>query len=178
MVAETHCDPCAFQRKTAYAISFCTECDENLCYECLKYHNAQWQNNDHTVTNFISIYRCTICKNMDKDVEAVTFCLECKEKLCKDCVNKHKSTKSSRGHTFDNSYLCQQSLDKSDISTQQPIIQDHVDFVEQHNEDNTEAIIQNECTDIDEPTRIDCGEIKTRPTTSLLQKCEKLVYHH
>ncbi|CAC5357354.1 unnamed protein product [Mytilus coruscus] len=169
-----HCDPCAFSGKTVNAILHCEECEEYLCNDCFEYHSAQWQNKGHTVSNLISIYLCNICKNMGKDVDAVTFCLECEEKMCQACAKKHQSMKSSRGHNFDSSYLCQHRLNES--NTQQPIIQDPVDFVEQTNEDNTEARIQNECTDVVEPTRIESDAIETRqlPATSMLQKCEKI----
>ena len=99
MASVTICDPCQSRHITNTSVSWCMECEEELCAECTKFHTSlKIARNHHVVelklkTSYSSLLKrpCLLCEQ-HADCEVEYFCVDHDELCCRDCLAKtHKS---------------------------------------------------------------------------------------
>ena len=99
MATATVCDPCHSSNVVSTSVSWCMECEEELCFECAEYHTKlKIARNHHVVdlklkTSYSALLKKSslVCeKHKDCDVEY--FCVDHDELCCRECLAKtHKS---------------------------------------------------------------------------------------
>ena len=99
MATATICDPCQSRNIVNTSVSWCMECEEELCSECTEYHtNLKMARNHHVVdlklkTSYSALLKKPnlICKQ-HKYCQIEYFCVDHDELCCRDCLAKtHKS---------------------------------------------------------------------------------------
>ena len=99
MATATICDPCQSRNIINTSVSWCVECEEELCSECTEYHtNLKMARNHHVVdldlkTSYsILLKKPSLICEQHKDCQVEYFCVEHDELCCRDCLAKtHKS---------------------------------------------------------------------------------------
>ena len=93
------CDPCQIRNITKTSVSWCMECEEELCIECTEYHTALKAMRNHHVVDLklkksyasLLIKSSLVCEQ-HKDCDVEYFCVDHDELCCRDCLAKtHKS---------------------------------------------------------------------------------------
>jgi hypothetical protein len=126
MAKATICDPCQTRDKSITSVSWCMECEEELCSECSEFHTTVKVARKHHVVDLklSKSYSSLLKKNslvceQHTDCEVEYFCVDHDELCCRDCLAKtHKSCvntmsldSASKGakqsHLFSN---CQEQL--------------------------------------------------------------------
>ena len=122
----TICDPCQSRNIVNTSVSWCMECEEELCSECTEYHtNLKMARNHHVVdlklkTSYSALLKkpSLFCEQ-HKDCQVDYFCVDHDELCCRDCLAKtHKacvntislnsaSTGANHSHLFSD---CQEQL--------------------------------------------------------------------
>ena len=99
MGTATICDPCQSRNIFNTSVSWCMECEEELCSECAEYHtNLKMARNHHVVdlkltTSYSALLKkpSLVCEQ-HKDCQVEYFCVDHDELFCRDCLAKtHKS---------------------------------------------------------------------------------------
>ena len=99
MATDTVCDPCHGSNIVNTSVSWCMECEEELCFECAKYHTKlKMARNHHVVdlklkTSYSALLKKSslVCEQ-HKDCDVEYFCLDHDELCCRECLAKtHKS---------------------------------------------------------------------------------------
>ena len=98
MATATVCDPCHSSNVVNTSVSWCMECEEELCFECAEYHTKQKMARNHHVvdlklkTSYLELLKkSTVCEQ-HKDCDVEYFCLDHDELCCRECLAKtHKS---------------------------------------------------------------------------------------
>ena len=93
------CDPCHTRNITKTSVSWCMECEEELCTECTEHHTAlKMARNHHVVDLKLKISYASLLKKSSlvceqhKDCDVEYFCVDHDELCCRDCLAKtHKS---------------------------------------------------------------------------------------
>ena len=93
------CEPCQTRKLTKTSVSWCMECEEELCPECTEHHTALKATRNHHVvdlklkTSYASLLKRSslVCEqHTDYDVEY--FCVDHDDPCCRECLAKtHKS---------------------------------------------------------------------------------------
>jgi len=93
------CEPCQTRKLTKTSVSWCMECEEELCPECTEHHTALKATRNHHVvdlklkTSYASLLKRSslVCEqHTDYDVEY--FCVDHDDLCCRECLAKtHKS---------------------------------------------------------------------------------------
>lgn len=108
-VNEKKCEICSSQGLDVIAVNLCQECDEMLCIDCSTTHKSQKLFRSHFLIDTNDIdkktdnmgqekKKCEPCSNQDKYIDALMFCEDCEELLCKDCSAVHSSQKLTKLH--------------------------------------------------------------------------------
>lgn len=90
------CDVCGDKSS---ADTFCSECDQNYCQFCLKFHTKLQATQSHRVTSIDSngltkVTRKAMCPDHKKE-EMKYFCTDCQELICSHCnMTSHKAHES------------------------------------------------------------------------------------
>ena len=95
----TICDPCQSRNIVNTSVSWCMECEEELCSECAEYHtNLKMARNHHVVDLKLKKSYSALLKKpslvceQHKDCQVEYFCVDHDELCCRDCLAKtHKS---------------------------------------------------------------------------------------
>ena len=99
MATATVCDPCHSSNVVNTSVSWCMECEEELCFECAEYHTKLKIARNHRVvdlklkTSYSALLKkfSLVCEQ-HKDCEVEYFCVDHDELCCCDCLSKtHKS---------------------------------------------------------------------------------------
>ena len=98
MATATICDPCQSRNKVTTSVSWCMECEEELCFECTEYHtNLKMARNHHVVDLKLKTSYSTLLKKhslvgeQHKDCQVKFFCVDHDELCCRNCLAKaHK----------------------------------------------------------------------------------------
>ena len=99
MATATICFPCRGRNIINTSVSWCMECEEELCSECAEYHTALKVTRNHHVvdlklkTSYSSLLKKSslVCEQ-HTDYEVEYFCVDHDELCCRDCLAKtHKS---------------------------------------------------------------------------------------
>ena len=99
MATATICDPCQSRNIVSTSVSWCMECEEELCSECTEYHtNLKMARNHHVVdlklkTSYSALLKkpSLVCEQ-HKYCQVEYFCVDHDELCCRDCLAKtHKS---------------------------------------------------------------------------------------
>jgi hypothetical protein len=93
------CDPCQTRNITKTSLSWCMECEEELCPECTEHHTALKATRNHHVvdlklkTSYASLLtRSSLVCEQHKDCDVEYFCVDHDELFCRECLAKtHKS---------------------------------------------------------------------------------------
>ena len=99
MATATMCDPCQNRNKSSISVSWCMECENDLCSECTEYHTAVKVARDHHVVDLkLKTSYSALLKMPSLDCEQHAncqieyFCVDHDELCCRDCLAKtHKS---------------------------------------------------------------------------------------
>ena len=99
MATATICDPCQSRNNVTTSVSWCMECEEELCFECTEYHtNLKMARNHHVVDLKLKTSYSTLLKKhslvgeQHKDCQVKFFCVDHDELCCRNCLAKaHKS---------------------------------------------------------------------------------------
>ena len=99
MATATVCDPCHSGNVVNTSVSWCMECEEELCFECAEYHTKlKIARNHHVVDLKLKPSYSALLKKYSldceqhKDCEVEYFCVDHDELCCCDCLSKtHKS---------------------------------------------------------------------------------------
>jgi hypothetical protein len=98
MATATICDPCQSRNMVNTSVSWCMECEEELCSECTEYHtNLKMARNHHVVDLKLKTSYSALLKNpslvceQHKYCQIEYFCVDHDELCCRDCLAKtHK----------------------------------------------------------------------------------------
>ena len=99
MATATICNPCQSRNIVNTSVSWCMECEEELCSECSEYHtNLKMARNHHVVdlklkTSYSALLKMPslVCEQ-HKYCQVEYFCVDHDELCCWDCLAKtHKS---------------------------------------------------------------------------------------
>ena len=99
MATATICDPCQSRNIVNTSVSWCMECEEELCSECTEYHtNLKMARTHHVVdlkltTSYSALLKkpSLVCEQ-HKYCPVEYFCVDHDELCCRDCLAKtHKS---------------------------------------------------------------------------------------
>ena len=99
MATSEICDPCQTRNITKKSVSWCMECEEELCTECTEHHTALKMARNHHVVDlklkksYASLLKKSslVCEQ-HKDCDVEYFCVDHDELCCRDCLAKtHKS---------------------------------------------------------------------------------------
>ena len=99
MATATICYPCRGRNIINTSVSWCMECEEELCFECTEYHTALKATRNHHVvdlkvkTSYSSLLKKpSLFYEKHKECEVEHFCVDHDELCCRDCLAKtHKS---------------------------------------------------------------------------------------
>ena len=99
MATATICGPCHSSNVVNTSVSWCMECEEELCFECAEYHTKQKMARNHHVvdlklkTSYSSLLKkSSLVCGQHTDCEVEYFCVDHDELCCRDCLAKtHKS---------------------------------------------------------------------------------------
>ena len=99
MATATVCDPCHSSNVVNTSVSWCMECEEELCFECAEYHTKlKIARNHHVVdlklkTSYSALLKkSSLFCEQHKDCDVEYFCLDHDELCCRECLAKtHKS---------------------------------------------------------------------------------------
>ena len=99
MAKATICDPCQSRNMVNTSVSWCLDCEEELCSECAEYHtNLKMARNHHVLDlKLKSSYSALLKKpslvcEKHKDCQVEYVCVDHDEICCRDCLAKtHKS---------------------------------------------------------------------------------------
>ena len=93
------CEPCQIRNITKTSVSWCMECEEELCPECTDHHTALKATRNHHIVDlklkksYASLLKKSslVCEQ-HKDCDVEYFCVDHDEICCRDCLAKtHKS---------------------------------------------------------------------------------------
>ena len=99
MASAMICDPCQSRHITKTSVTWCMECEEELCSECTEFHTSlKIARNHHVVdlrlkTSYSSLLTKSglVCEQ-HTNYEVEYFCVDHDELCCRDCLAKtHKS---------------------------------------------------------------------------------------
>ena len=99
MATTTVCDPCHISNVVNTSVSWCMECEEELCFECAEYHTKLKIARHHHVvdlklkTSYSALLKKSslVCEQ-HKDCDVEYFCVDHDELCCRECLAKtHKS---------------------------------------------------------------------------------------
>ena len=99
MATPAICDPCQTRNITKTSVSWCMECEEELCPECTEHHTALKTTTNHHVVDlklkksYASLLKKSslVCEQ-HKDCDVEYFCVDHDELCCRECLAKtHKS---------------------------------------------------------------------------------------
>ena len=98
MATATICDPCQTRDKSITSVSWCIECEEELCSECSEFHTTVKVARKHHVVDLklSKSYSSLLKKNslvceQHTYCEVEYFCVDHDELCCRDCLAKtHK----------------------------------------------------------------------------------------
>ncbi|CAC5362659.1 unnamed protein product [Mytilus coruscus] len=95
----SYCESCSGERKSTVAIRFCSDCDERLCKECVKYHQKCKATKFHHLIDLTSMLGSkisiskTFCE-IHEDVSLDFYCTQHDTECCRVCIpSKHQSCK-------------------------------------------------------------------------------------
>ena len=99
MATATMCDPCHSRNIINASVSWCMECEEELCSECAVHHKAMKVAKNHHVIDLKlkTLYSALLNKpslvcEQHNDYQIEYFCVDHDELCCRDCLAKaHKS---------------------------------------------------------------------------------------
>ena len=99
MATATVCDPCHNSNVVNTSVSWCMECEEELCFECAEYHTKlKIARNHHVVDLKLKTSHSALLKKSSlvcerhKDCDVEYFCVDHDELCCRECLAKtHKS---------------------------------------------------------------------------------------
>ena len=103
------CELCTQLGKESTALKICKECAEMLCVDCGVVHISQKYARSHCLLDITELSKvrdinekekkkCEPCATLNKDVDAVMFCQDCEELLCRECSSVHSSQKITKAH--------------------------------------------------------------------------------
>jgi hypothetical protein len=113
------CDPCKTVGDYASASGYCSNCEEYLCSNCLRSHSRSKLSKTHVILEKDAMPRkaehaCEPCKFAGDKIEAVGFCKDCQEFLCRGCYKSHSRNKLSRHHVLaENANISKDTLSTS-----------------------------------------------------------------
>ena len=99
MAKATICDPCQSRNMVNTSLSWCLDCEEELCSECAEYHtNLKMARNHHVLdlklkSSYLALLKrpSLVCKK-HKYCQVEYVCVDHDEICCRDCLAKtHKS---------------------------------------------------------------------------------------
>jgi uncharacterized protein Yka (UPF0111/DUF47 family) len=93
------CEPCQIRNITKISVSWCMECEEELCPECTEHHTALKATRNHHVVDLklkqsyaSLIKKSSLVCEQHKDCDVEYFCVDHDEICCRECLDKtHKS---------------------------------------------------------------------------------------
>ena len=141
------CDPCQTRNITKTSVSWCMECEEELCTECTEHHTALKMARNHHVVDlklkksYASLLKKSslVCEQ-HKDCDVEYFCVDHDELCCRDCLAK---THKSCGNTISldsASKGAKQSQLFSDCQEQLTIIKQTYKSILKYREENVNGI--------------------------------------
>jgi len=99
MATATICDPCQSRNIVNISVSWCMECEEELCSECAVHHKAMKMAKNHHVidlklkTSYSALLKkpSLVCEE-HTNCQVEYFCVDHDDLCCRDCLAKtHKS---------------------------------------------------------------------------------------
>ena len=113
---EHYCNFCEREGNIKEAKGYCSDCKEYLCAECFSIHRGPKASRHHTLldqqrmpkyqqqnrdtdslsstlkggSDYVYDYCCGSCEGTGLQKEAVGYCSDCREYLCKHCFDHHR----------------------------------------------------------------------------------------
>ncbi|XP_069121327.1 E3 ubiquitin-protein ligase TRIM56-like [Argopecten irradians] len=173
----TFCEPClqgwiesqvnSGLQKSVFMCPVC-RAETRLPNNANVYNKAEWASmfpNNHIIITLIdkSLIEkekkaCDVCNEMDKDMPATQWCVQCSEAYCGECSTVHRAMKASRKHRLVS--LCDVLRDLKSLSAD-----------EMCNE-HSEEVIKLFCVDHDQPCCTLCGATCHRKCDNVLELSE------
>ncbi|XP_069121328.1 E3 ubiquitin-protein ligase TRIM45-like [Argopecten irradians] len=156
-----------YQQKTVFMCPVC-RAETRPPTNATVNNKAEWANmfpNNHIIITLIDKSMiekekkaCDVCNEMDKEMPATEWCVQCSEAYCGECSKVHRAMKASRKHRLVS--LCDVLRDLKSLSPAEMC------------NDHPEEVIKLFCVDHDHPCCTLCGATSHRKCDNVLELSE------